>query len=122
SLVPAFGQRGMRLLDPDGTVVASGNTVHLQHPISLETLGKSRDADGNPRLWSLEVLPSSQIFGGGQSIVSATVIGTTRINTGVLQDRIDFLLGEHGSKISIFGEMDEINLRARLQILDIFSA
>ena len=52
-----FPERSMRLLDPDGVVVASSDHADLTYPVTLATLDKSRDADGHPRMWWLEVLP-----------------------------------------------------------------
>ncbi len=114
-------RRQLMLHDPDGAVVASGGGA-LDFPVTLRTLDQSRDADGNPRLWSLEVgeevggLPSSDVD------VSATVVAEARISTAVLNDRIRFLIGEHSEKISIYGEMQGTDLLARLKILDEVSA
>lgn len=114
--------RVMKLLDPKGVVVATSRNGHLAHPITLGTLGKSRDAEGKPRPWSLEVLPSPPASAGDDTMVWASVIDAARIRTRVLQDRIDFLIGEGGSKLSIYGEMRGSDLLARLKILDVFSA
>ena len=54
--------------------------------------------------------------------VWASADETARIRTQLLQDRIDFLIGERGSKLSLFGEMKDQRLLARLKILDLFSA
>ncbi len=127
-LFSAVPERPMRLLDPDGTIVASSSTGRLSHPVPLDTLGRSRDAQGNVRPWTLEVGPSPRPRDGKQSPVSATVVETARVEVGALQSRIDKLIGEKGSNLSVFvdetegGEGDDAKVRVRLEILDRFSA
>jgi hypothetical protein len=57
----------MRLLDPDGVGIASTASRELRCPIPLSALGKSRDAAGNPRPWTLEVSPQ-----GGASLATSS--------------------------------------------------
>ena len=112
-------QRSMILFDPDGKAVATGMN-RLRFPVTLETIDKSRDAAGSVRRWALQVLPGLQF--PSTLRVSATVIESARIRSKVLQDRINFLIGEHGSKLSIRGETTDDRLLVRLTILDKFSA
>ena len=105
----------MRLLDPDGVVVAhtSGRTLHF--PVVLRTLDKSRDTAGRVRKWTLEVSPL-----GVGSQLSATVIGSARINTAVLKSRIDKMIGTMppGNFINLYGENKNGEALARLEITD----
>ena len=55
SLPSGGDERLLRLIDPDGVAVAPRS--RLSHPINLAALARSRDAEGQPRLWTLEVLP-----------------------------------------------------------------
>lgn len=114
--------RTIRLFDPDGAEVATGNNGHVTFPVPLQVLEKSRDNHGNVRLWSLEVFPSLSPFGAADAPVWASVIATTRIRTGTVKSRIDELIGVGGSKISIYGDMQQDRLLARLKILDEYSA
>jgi phospholipase C len=120
---PIVLTRPIRLFDPDGVEVASVTGGDLRFDVTLETLDKSRDAQGNVRSWSLEVLPSSSPMEIDYG-VSVSVIGTSRIRTQTLQSRIDELIGVGGSKISVYGEMDAVNARllGRLKILDPYTA
>jgi hypothetical protein len=114
-----FGDRSMRLLDPDGVVVASSNHADLTYPVTLSTLDKSRDAHDHPRMWWLEVLPEAEVepLWLGSRVV-AEVIASACISTDVLQSRIETLLGPHGSYLSIYGEAQGSELLAQLKILD----
>lgn len=117
-LGPSIRKR-LTLYDSDGAPVAQGGGG-LHFPITLQTLDKCRDADGNPRLWTLD---AGETIGPVSSSerdvdVSATVVAETRISTRVLQDRINLMIGEQGEKISIYGEIQGADLLARLKILD----
>jgi phospholipase C len=118
------GGRTLKLSDPDGVEVASSDGGPVTFAVSLATLDKSRDAQGNVRFWSLEVLPATVQIGFAETSVWAAVIATTRIHTETVNDRIEELLGLHGSKISIYGEerANPHELVARLKILDEDSA
>lgn len=111
----SFGNwRGtMRLLDPNGAEFARSGQGHLRCPIPLSALGRSRDATGNPRPWTLEVNrdPSSNVT--GQSFITATVLGQGRINTGILQARIQRIFGRDGTFLKFKGR----NLGERAQCL-----
>jgi phospholipase C len=94
----------MRLVDPDGAEFARTSGKQLRVPIPLSVLGRSRDAAGKPRPWTLEVTPA---IGGGASgtyFLSATVLAPGRINTGVLQSRIQFLFGADGTSVQFAGQ------------------
>lgn len=118
------GRRTMKLFDPDGAQVATSDDGHLTFPVTLSTLDKSRDVHGNVRTWSLEVFPSRSTIGGAPAAIWASVIATARIRTETLKSRIDYLIGVGGSKLSIYGEMQqqEQRLLARLKILDRYTA
>ena len=120
--IPSGGVgRELRLLDPDGTVVASGR-ARIQFDIALPTLAKSRDAQGRSRPWTLEVLPLSSSAPLDSHTIAATVIGSARLHVRALQDRIDRMLGAHGSKLEIFAESPGSEVIARLRIRDAESA
>jgi hypothetical protein len=51
----------MRLLDPDGVDVARTTRAKLSFKADLRTLGKSRDAEGRVRKWTLEVSPQGGV-------------------------------------------------------------
>ncbi len=116
--------RTIKLFDPDGAEVATSDNGHLTFPVTLQALEKSRDAHGDVRPWSLEVFPSLSLIGTAEAYVWASVIATARIRTETLKSRIDKLIGDGGSKISIYGEMQQEAhmLLARLKILDEYSA
>ena len=112
-------RKQLTLRDPDGAIVVTGDGA-LRFPVTLQTLDKSRDPDGNPRLWSLE---AGENVGPSWSHVdvvdvSATVVAETRISTRVLQDRINAIIGEHGEKISISIEERGRDLLVRMKIPD----
>jgi phospholipase C len=110
----------MRLVDPDGVVVAQTTAPPLRAAISLPMLNKSRDAAGRVRNWQLEVLP--QRGAAGQLSVSATVVGRGQITIPTLMERVNALLGPRGSFIKLFGENKNGNALARLKVTDIASA
>ncbi|MGH8544305.1 MAG: alkaline phosphatase family protein [Gammaproteobacteria bacterium] len=63
-----FTQRwALKLREPDGKVVAESATGRLDFPVTLRTLDQSRDAEGDPRPWSLEVMPAVGPEGDGDS-------------------------------------------------------
>jgi hypothetical protein len=109
----------LRLFDPDGAVVASASQGFLAFPVTLRTLDRSRDANGQVRPWRLEFATTNPNLGES---ISATVIATTGIPISMLQQRIDDLLGPNGNKLSIYGENKDGNALCRLKILDEFSA
>ena len=96
----------------------------LTYPVELATLAKSRGADGSVRRWRLEVAPQGGVVvgtGDGPKL-SATVIGTGRITTAVLQSRIEHLLGPRGRFIHIYGENAGGDALARISITDTAAA
>src|SRR5262249_52032923 len=97
-------QRTLILRDPDGTVVAQSRTGRLSFSVTLQALNKSRDAAGNVRSWSLEVALPTTPTERREVSVYATVMETARIGVSPLKDRINELIGEHGNKLSIYGE------------------
>lgn len=111
----------MRLVDPDGSEVGSSISGQLQCEIQLSALGKSRDVSGNPRLWTLEVSPHGGVVVGDQ-YVWATVIGQGRISTAALLNRVEDLIGPHGSFIDLVGENSEGQAKAILTIKDVRAA
>jgi phospholipase C len=111
----------MRLLDPDGAQVASTTSKELTCEIAPSHLGKSRDAAGSARVWTLQVAPQGGVVVGVPRI-HATVIGSGRIGTRVIKDRIDKMIGPGGSFIKLVGENSEGNARARLTITDVVAA
>lgn len=111
----------MRLLDPDGAEFAASTSRHLRCDIPLAALGRSRDPSGQPRLWTLEVASQGGVV-IGQPYVSALVLGSGRIGTAVLYDRIQDLLGPHGSFIDLVGENSGGKAKAVLTIKDIVAA
>jgi phospholipase C len=122
AVVPTRGRRRLKLRDPDGNVVAESGTSRLAYPVTLRTLDKSRDPAGNVRPWSLEVARPTDPSGQVEVSVWATVIETAHIGTGPLMERINYLIGEGGSKLNIYGEMTSDDMMARLEILDPVSA
>jgi phospholipase C len=111
----------MRLIDPDGTRVASTTSRELRCPIPLSALGKSRDVAGNPRLWTLEVSPQGGVV-VGNSFVTATVLGEGRVGTSALQQRIQKLLGPNGKFIKLAGDNSGGQARALLTIKNVVAA
>jgi phospholipase C len=109
----------LRLIDPDGAVVASANQGSLAFPVTLQTVDKSRDVNGQVRPWGLECTTAGP---NPDLSLSATVVTTTRIPVSMLQQRIDDLLGPNGEKLLIFGENKDGNALCRLKIVDDFSA
>lgn len=108
----------MRLIDPDGVVVAQTTKQTLRFTVGLATLNKSRDSAGKVRNWRLEVSPEIGIFTFSNSSVNATVIGKGRITIAVLKKRIDAMLGPRGTFIQLFGENRGDKILARLIITD----
>ena len=107
----------MRLVDPDGNAVARTASETLRHEIDLASLGKSRDRDGRVREWSLQVSPQGGVVVGGP-VVSATVYGSGRIRTDVLQQRVLKLIGENGRFIKLFGKQEDGFAKAKLLVTD----
>lgn len=117
-LSPGQAARELRLIDPNGKRVASGRGS-LRFDVGLRTLADSRDAQGRPRPWTLEVLASaSPLPLQRPSAVSATVVATTRVRTSALQKRIDRMIGPRGCKLVLFGDNKEGDVLARLRIQD----
>lgn len=116
------GHLGIRLLDPDGVQVAASTSRTMRCPIALSHLGKSRDAAGHPRLWTLEVTQDRLPGALGAPSVTATVLGEGRIRTAVLQDRIQKLFGPGGSFIKLVGENRSSGAAAVLTITDVAAA
>jgi phospholipase C len=113
-------RRAMKLRNPDGTVVAESANGRLNFPVTLRTLDQSRDAEGKPRPWSLEVMPSTTP--GLNADVWASVVASARIGTTPLLQRLTDMIGARGNRLRIFGETDDTRLFARLEILDDVSA
>ena len=111
----------MRLIDPDGVVVAQTTAQTLRSAITLPMLNKSRDSAGKVRHWQLEVVPQSRGASGDLS-VSATVIGRAQITIPTLTQRIDALMGPRGAFVKIFGENKDGLAMARLMVTDMVSA
>lgn len=114
----------LRLIDPDGTIVATSNypqQAGLSYEVTLPILNKSRDAQGKVRKWSLRLIPSDDASPDSVSL-SATVIGTLRVNTAVIKSRIDRLLGPDGAFVEVYGENKDGRACARLRINDIVAA
>ena len=109
--------RVMKLLDPDGNVVASSDDGALAFPISLRTLNASRDAQGKPRPWALDLRTSAPDPDEGTD-VWASVVDTARINTTALKQRIDWLIGEDGRNLRIRAEVRGDELRTLLSFTD----
>lgn len=93
----------MILRNPSGFTVATGNQT-LTHPVTLETLAQSRDAAGLPRKWRLFVETPAPNESAPPHNLWASVLETARLRTGPLMERVKALLGEHGEKLSIYGE------------------
>lgn len=107
----------LKLIDPEEKVISqtSPTQTELRYDVKLASLNKSRDAAGRVRNWRLEA--SSQPGTEGFPHVSAKVISSSTIKTSVLQKRIEFLLGERGEFLEIFGENvgGEALLRLRIK-------
>ena len=117
------GRLKMRLLDPDGLQVAASTSRTMRCPIALSQLGKSRDAAGHPRLWTLEVSHDQLPTPLGAPSVTATVLGEGRIGTAVLQARIQKVLGPHLFPfIKLVGENRAGGAAAVLTITDVVAA
>lgn len=110
----------MRLIDPDGVAVARTTGRKLTFDVGLRTLNKSRDAAGKVRKWTLDVSPQGGVI-AGKPHISATVIGSGRVNLDPIRSRILALLGPHGNFIKIFGEDKNGEALARLMIKDVVS-
>ncbi|MCA1569821.1 MAG: hypothetical protein LC798_05755 [Chloroflexi bacterium] len=111
----------MRLLDPDGGVVGRTTSERLRCAIPLSALGKSRDAAGNPRLWTLEVSPQGGVVVGNR-YVTATVLGEGRLRTSALHDRIQRIFGPDGTFVKIAGAKSSGYAEVHLTISDVTAA
>lgn len=121
---PAFvNWRGaMRLLDPDGVTVASSNgSSQLRCEIPLALLGRSRDAEGRPRPWTLEATPQGSADANA-SFVTATVVDAGRIRVAPLLARIETMIGPHGAFIDLRGRNRDESIEVLLTINDVVSA
>ncbi len=123
SSFPPLPWRGsMRLVDPNGAEFAKSNGDVLRCAIPLTVLGRSRDAAGKARPWTLEV---TSLLGGvafGRHMVSASVVGSTRINTAVLESRIQRIFGADGTFLTFRGVNKGDRAKAVLTISDVASA
>lgn len=109
----------MRLLDPNGAEFALSNNDRLRCAIPLSVLGRSRDAAGKSRLWTLEV---RSLVPGGQHRVTASVVGSASISTEVLKARIQRIFGPDGTFLSFKGVNVGDRAKALLTISDVASA
>jgi phospholipase C len=121
------GRRGrartMRLKDPDGNTVAESSSGDLTYPVTLQTLDRSRGADGVSRPWKLEVARPQQSRLDSQEVsVWASVVQAARIGTLPLTERIEELIGKHGSQLKIYAELADDSVIVRLEVLDETSA
>lgn len=106
-----------RLLDPDGVQVAGTSAKTLEYQVDLVAIGKSRDRDGRPREWSLQVSPQGGVV-VGSPMVSATVYGSSRITADTLHRRILKLIGTNGRFIHLYGNNERGAAKAKLMIED----
>ncbi len=112
----------LRLLDPDGAEFAHATGRHLRCLIPLSVLGRSRDAGGQPRPWTLEVTPAPTALGAGEHFVTATLLAPGRINTGILQARIQRIFGPEGTFLQFQGRNRDGFAQAVLTISDVAAA
>lgn len=112
----------MRLIDPDGAEFGRSSNGHLRVAIPLSVLGRSRDASGNPRPWTLEVIPEISGLGLGGHFVTAAVLAPGRINTGVLQSRIQQIFGPDGTYLQFAGKNTGSLAQAVLTITNVVAA
>ncbi len=112
----------MRLIDPDAAEFARTSGSHLRIPVPLSVLGRSRDATGKSRPWTLEVTPEISGLGSGTHFVTATVLAPGRINTGLLQSRIQFVFGADGTFLQFTGKNVGGLAEAIVTITDIAAA
>ena len=118
SLPSGGSERLLRLIDPDGVPIAPPSD-RVSHPISLATLAKSRDAQGQPRPWTLEVFPVlSKPQKGDRHAIAASVVTSARIGVQVVNDRIERLLGPHGNKLEILGAVRGSEVLVQMRIKD----
>jgi len=94
--------RMLKLIDPNGTTVATSDTGELRFPVSLQTIDLSRDANGKVRTWALDAREESPAL-DAPTAVFATVVETARIRTEQVTQRLQTLLGDGGGKIELFG-------------------
>lgn len=121
STIGAQWRGSMRLVDPDGVVVASTTKRKLTFTVEPRTLNKSRDSAGKVRQWKLEVSPSGALQGSPR--ISATVMGSGRITIASLKSRIEAILGTKERQfVKIFGENKGGEALARIKITDVVSA
>lgn len=111
----------MRLLDPAGTEAGRTASSELRCAIPLSRLGPSRDAAGNPRLWTLEVSPRGGVAVGPRR-VTATVLGEGRLRTPVLRERIQRIFGPDGTLVTLSGVDSGGYAEAYVTIQDLVAA
>ena len=112
--------RPIKLVDPDGNVLAASNEGSISYPVTLQTIDRSRDANGGYRVWLLNVAAAPDLH--GPTPIRAQVTASARVSTQVLQSRINTMLGPNGRFVSIYGEIEGTDLVARLVIHDKVSA
>lgn len=118
---PGNGWAGeLRLIDPDGIVVASSTSPHLDWMVELEMLGRSRDAQHKPRAWTLRVTTDASLQGAW--LISADIIAEGRIGVRTLQSRLEKILGEGGSHFEIFGRNRNNRVEAVIRVNDVIAA
>jgi phospholipase C len=119
--LPLLGRgRPIKLIDPDGNVVAVSNEGSISYPVTLQTIDQSRDANGGYRAWQLDVAAVRGL--DGPTPIRAQVMASARVSKQVLQSRINTMLGPNGHFVSIYGEIEGTDLVARLVIHDKVSA
>jgi len=86
------------LFDPDGIAKTTGRDSTLKYTIKDRDLGKCRDEQGRPRLWSLKVEkgPGFVAHGPFPLKIEAQVFAVARIPQEVLGSRLNTLLQPNG--------------------------
>ena len=125
---PGTRWRGtLALHDPDGDRVGASGDTTLRCDIPLAALGKSRDAQGKVRKWSLRVSPSGGVVAGSPR-VTATVLAQGRIATAALTSRLEtvFGVGAEGIRLEGVSKPGEVQAeltvsnKAAAEVLDMF--